>query len=230
MQIWLDTINLEVVEDAAKAGVLSGITTNPSILSKTKNVLETLTRLLEIQKGPIAVQVTSQDAEGMVDEGLRIFEFSHRMIVKIPVNRNGLIAMRKLCEAQIPVLGTGIFHSSQALLAANQGASYISPYFSHIGDIGNANEVLSTIAAILRTHSYKTELLVASLRNFDDLIYCTLQGVDAVTIKDDLYFKLVANHDLLEKFSQKFLKDWRSTHGDTSIKDLLAIKTHPVHG
>lgn len=227
MKIWLDTVNLDVVADAAKTGVISGITTNPTILSRTKNVEETLTNFLEMQQGPVAVQVTAQDVESMVEEGEHIFKFSDRLIIKIPVNSNGLIAMHQLCKKQIPVLGTGIFHPCQALLAANHGAAYISPYFSHIGDIGNANDTLKTIRTILRENHYKTKLLVASLRNIDDLIYCSLIGVDAVTIKDDLYYKLVDDHYLWEKFSLKFLSDWQQTHGNASIKDLLATISNP---
>lgn len=225
MQIWLDTINLKVVADAAKTGIIAGITTNPSILSRTQNVKETLTRLLDMQKGCVAVQVTAQDVENMVEEGEHIFEFSSRMIIKVPVNNNGLVAMHQLCEKKIPVLGTGIFHPSQALLAANHGAAYISPYFSHID---NAHETLKTIATILRTTPYKTKLLAASLRNLDDLLYCSLLGADAVTIKDDLYYKLVADHYLWEKFSQQFIGDWQQTHGNASIKDLLSTKEKSV--
>lgn len=217
MQIWLDTINLEVVAEAATAGVISGITTNPTILSRTRNVEETLSRLLEIQKGPVAVQVTAQDVEGMIEEGKQIFAFSNRMIVKVPVNKNGLAAMQQLCE-RIPVLGTAIFDPSQALLAANLGASYITPYFSHIE---NAREVVKTMGAILRAYPYKSKLLVASLKNLEDLIYCSQMGVDAVTIKEDLFGKLVADHHLLEKVSQKFQADWQQTHAHASIKDLL---------
>ncbi len=224
MEIWLDTVNLEVVSDAAKTGIVSGVTTNPSILSRTKNVEETLTHLLDLQNGPVAVQVTTQDSENMIEEGISIFEFSNRMIVKVPVNNNGLIAMHQLYEKQIPVLGTAIFHPKQALLAANLGAAYIAPYFSHIGEIGNANEILKTIVTILRANNSKTKLLVASLRNLDDFIYCALIGADSVTIKDDLYYKLVADHHLSEKFTQKFLSDWHQTHGNGSLKNHLCTK------
>jgi len=225
MQIWLDTINLEVVEDAAKTGILSGITTNPSILSTAKNVPNILKALLELQEGPIAIQVTAEDAENMIIEGREIFAFSNRAIIKIPVNHDGLIAIQQLHKENIPVLGTGVFHTTQALLAANQGAKYISPYFSHIGDIGDAYESLNSMATILQ--KYPTKLLVASLRNLDDLVYCALLGIDAVTIKDELYYKLVAEHPLLERFSHKFLSDWREAHGNVSIKTLLTKQTEP---
>lgn len=218
----VSTVNLEAVEDAAKTSIISGITTNPSILSKVKNVPETLHQLLKLQAGPVAVQVTSPDVDNMVEEGKRIFGFSNRLIIKVPVTKNGLIAIRKLHHEKIPVLGTGIFHPTQALLATNYGAVLISPYFNHIGDIGNANEVLKTIASLVQSRDFQTKILVASLKSLEDLIFCALIGVDAVTIKDVLYYKLVSDHHSLEKISQKFLSDWKHAHGDVSIKDLLS--------
>lgn len=220
MQFWLDTINLEAIADAAKTGILSGVTTNPSILSKAKNVPETLAALLEIQQGPVAVQVTAEDAENMILEGREIFGFSDRMIIKIPVNNEGLIAIGQLRKEKIPVLGTAIFHPTQALLAANQGATYVSPYFARIEEIGDERESLSNMATILQKND--TKILAASMRNLDDLVFCALLGISAVTIKEDLYYQLVASHPLLEKFTQKFLFEWREAHGNVSIKNLLA--------
>lgn len=220
MQIWLDTINLEAIADAAKTGIISGVTTNPSILSKAKHVRSTLLSLLKLQPGAVAVQVTAQDADNMIIEGRAIFSFSDRMIVKIPVNQNGLIAMQQLRQENIPVLGTGILHPTQALLAANQDATYISPYFSRIGDIGDAYESLSSMAAIVQ--NYPTKILAASLNTLDDLVYCALTGIDAVTIKEELYYKLITEHPSLEKFNHKFLSDWKDAHGHASIKSLLA--------
>lgn len=217
MQIWLDTINLEVVEDAARRGLLSGVTTNPSILSRTKNVKETLSELLKIQPGPLAIQVTSNDAQKMVQEGERIFQFSKRAVIKVPVNRNGLEAMRHLRQENIPVLGTGVFNPTQALLAAHHGAAYIAPYYAHIGE--KAQETLKTISSLLK--SRQTKILVASLRTLEDLITCSLIGVEAITIKDDLYQKLIADHEQLEAFIQKFSAEWQQTHGTASIKNLL---------
>lgn len=222
MQIWLDTINLELIADAAKIGIISGITTNPSILSKAKNVPEILVSLLELQDGPVAVQVTAEDADNMILEAREIFSISKRMIIKIPVNIRGLTAMRQLRKENIPVLGTAIFHPTQALLAINQGATYIAPYFSHISDISDANQSLKTMATIVQNGP--TKILVASLKNLEDIVSCSLLGVDAITIKDELYLKLVSEHPLLEKFTQKFLSDWKEAHGNLSIKNLLPKK------
>lgn len=225
MQIWLDTIDCEAILDGVKTGIISGVTTNPSILSNTTDVFDTLSKLLEIQPGPVAVQVTSMDPLDMIEEGLLIHEFSPRTLIKIPVNRNGLIAIKQLNQEKIPVLGTGVLFPTQVLLAANHGVSYIAPYFAHIGDIGDPFATLKTMVDILRANQSSAKVLVASLRQLDHLIYCASLGVDAVTIKPDLYYELIADHPAVDGFAEKFLADWSKTHGQLSIKDALtAIK------
>lgn len=210
MKIWLDTIDLTAIQDAARTGILYGVTTNPSILSKAKHVPETLAQILEIQPGPLAVQVTSFDAESMIEEGRALFAYSKRIVVKIPVNQDGLIAIRTLSSENIPTLGTAVFHPLQALLAANNGAAYIAPYFSHIGE--NAYETLKTMHEILQTKP--TQILAASIKHLDTLVDCARLGIDSVTIKEDLYYQLVATHPLTDKFTRKFHAEWSQAHGE----------------
>lgn len=221
MKIWLDTIDFDVVADGAKTGVISGVTTNPSILAGTKDIPGTLRRLLDIQPGPIAVQVTSQTAEKIIEEAEAIFAFSNRIVVKIPINHNGLIAIEQLKKTGIPVLGTGILFATQALLAANHNVAYIAPYFGHITDVGNPFETLKTIVDLIKTGGSSTKILVASLKQLEHLMYCALLGVEGVTIKPLLYHQLVANQSIVEGFSQKFFADWMHTHGKISIKEAL---------
>jgi TalC/MipB family fructose-6-phosphate aldolase len=223
MEIWLDTIDLNVIADAEKTGILSGVTTNPSILSSTRAISKTLSAILDIQSGPVAVQVTSQDPQGMVEEGRRIFAFSSRMLIKVPIDRSGLIAIKQLKQENIPVLGTGIILSSQALLASCLEVEWIALYFSHISAVGDPFEALKTMAALLRSSS--TKILAASLKELDHVIYCASLGVDAVTIKPDLYDKLIEAHPLVEGFSKKFLSDWKQVHGELSINEVLE---HPL--
>lgn len=228
MEIWLDTIDYDVIEDAAKTGIIAGVTTNPSILSQTENVALTLHTLLHIQPGPIAVQVTSTDPEGMIEEGLRIFEFSSRMIVKVPVNRNGLIAIKQLRQEKVPVMGTGLLFSTQALVASNLGASYIAPYFSHMGPSEEAIAALKTIDDILRINASSTKILVASLKQMEHLMYCATLGVAAATIKPDLYHQLMKDHPAVDNFSKKFLSDWTHMHGQISIIEALSPTNRPI--
>lgn len=123
----------------------------------------------------------------------------------------------------MPILGTSILFSTQALLASNLGAAYISPYFGHIGDVGDAFATLKTMVEMLRSSGSSTKILVASLKQLDHLIYCALLGVAGVTIKPDLYYKLVADHPVVEGFAKKFLTEWSETHGQLSIKEALSM-------
>lgn len=226
MEIWLDTIDEDVIADAVKTGVIAGVTTNPSILSNANNVSDTLLRLLEIQQGPVAVQVTSSDPLAMIEEGKRISEFSSRLIVKVPINRHGLIAIKELHRDRIPILGTGIIFPTQALLASYAEVAYIAPYFSHMGDVGDAGAMLKNMIDILQATKSSTKILAASLKQLDHLILCASLGISAVTIKPDLYHKLMADYPIVEGFSQRFLFDWAETHGKLSIKDALNSFAH----
>jgi TalC/MipB family fructose-6-phosphate aldolase len=221
MEIWLDTIDYETIADGARAGIISGVTTNPGILSQTKHVRETLTKLLDLQSGPVAVQVTSTDPEGIIEEGRSAFAFSSRIIVKVPINHNGLIAIKKLRDEGVPIMGTGILFSSQALLASNLGVSYIAPYFSHIDNPSGPLSVLKTMIGIVGANGSSTKILVASLKQVEQIVDCASLGVAAATIKPDLYRALMATHPLVEGFSEKFLQSWKQTHGSHSLKTYL---------
>lgn len=222
MEIWLDTTDLRVVADAVKTGLLSGVTTNPSILSKEAHIKDSLSRLLEIQSGPVAVQVTSNDPVEMLDQGRAMVEFSNRIIVKIPVTYNGLIAMEQLRKEAIPTMGTTVLSAKQALLASALDTSYIAPYFSHMGEFSQAAEKLKSMVNILRSNGSKTKVLVASLKEMEHLIFCAQTGLDAVTIKPELFQQLIADDLIVEGFLEKFASEWKSAHGATCIKRALA--------
>lgn len=223
MEIWLDTIDCKTIEDGVQMGMISGITTNPSILSLTNNVFDTLSKILDIQPGPVAVQVTSIEVEEIVQEAIKLYEFSSRIVVKIPINRNGLMALKQVRHENIPTLGTAILSPSQVLLAANLGVNYVAPYFAHIGDFTNSCETLTTMIKILHANQLPTKMLVASLRHLDHLVFCASLGVEAVTIKPDLYYKLCEDHPQAEIFTKKFLSDWEQVHGKISVTDALTF-------
>jgi TalC/MipB family fructose-6-phosphate aldolase len=218
LEIWLDTIDEDVIVEAVKTLPIAGVTTNPSILSTADNVLDAIQRLLEIQPGPVAVQVTAREAEVMVEEGLCIAALSPRIIIKVPINRDGLIAIHHLRKAEVSVMGTAVLFPAQALLACNHGVSYIAPYFSHMGLLGDAHAALKHMVAIAGGSS---KILAASLKQIDQVIFCALQGVSAVTLKPDLYRQLVAHHPIVEGFIDKFSADWAHTHGDVSLVPYL---------
>lgn len=229
MEIWLDTIDTHCVADAAKTGVVAGVTTNPSILSNTHNVFDTLHSLLDLQPGPVAVQVTSQQAGQIIDEARWLYEFSNRIVIKIPINHQGPVAIAELKKEGIPILGTGILFPTQALLAANHAVAYLSPYFCHMGDLGNAYETLKTIVEMYKMNTVSTKILVASLKSLEHIVYCTLLGVAGITIKAELYQQLVAQQPVVEGFSQHFLSDWMRTHGEISIREAIESKMTEVN-
>jgi len=207
MEIWLDTIDCKTIEEGVKARVIAGVTTNPSILSKSRDVSQTLQEILALQPGPVAVQVTSSDPDKMVEEGLRLFEFSSRLIVKVPITRQGLQAIAQLKQQGIPIMGTTILSSHQALLASIAQVDYMAPYLSHMED----STILTTIVALLKASQSKSKLLVASLRSVDQILFCASQGVSAITIKPDLYKELVSDQPAVESFIQTFKQDWSKT-------------------
>lgn len=182
MDIWLDTIDLKTIGQAKNMGLLDGVTTNPTILSQDERPAEEiLEELLNHFSGSLAVQVTLHSAADMVEQGKDLYEFSSRIVVKIPVTSEGLVAISRLSEADIPVMATAIFEPMQALLAAKAGASYVVPYFSHLGD-----NALSICLAI-QEMQLPANLLVASLKTPEQVLQCATSFFDAVTLKAPLF-------------------------------------------
>lgn len=221
MEIWLDSIDTATIAAAAKLGLLAGITTNPRILSKTHNIADTLHKILDLQTGPVAVQVTATDTEAMIDEAMSIYAFSSRCIVKIPVNRAGLQAMHRLRQRNIPLMATAVLFPHQALLASLQGASYIAPYFSHL-DAGKAPDaVMQNIVDVLRINGSQAKVLAASVKTLEQFMTSAMMGIAAVTIKTELFQELIEDQPTVETFLQGFRSDWEKTHGKLSIQQML---------
>jgi TalC/MipB family fructose-6-phosphate aldolase len=186
MELWLDGVERRMVERTKELGILHGITTNPSILAKTgRRVEDVLEEILNLFPGPIAVQVTVRGAAEMIDQGKDLFDFSSRIIVKIPVTEEGIRAINRLTHIEIPTMGTAVFTPLQAFLAAKAGAGYLAPYFSHIG--GEAFEVIQAIQNILDIHSLQTKLCVASLTTPKEVEECVIRGFKGVTLKPELF-------------------------------------------
>ncbi len=211
MEIWLDTCDTEVVSEAAELGLVAGVTTNPSILAEAKDVKKTLSKLLDAQSGPVAVQVTN--ASTMVEEGRALAKFSKRIIVKVPIVPQGIKAICTLKKEKIPLMGTAILNVAQALIAANLGVDYMAPYFSHMHD---KHEALKSMQSL----DSKPKILVASLKEVSDLLFCASLGVSAVTIKPAVFRKLMEECDVAESFLQKFASDWNAAHGHSCKKIL----------
>jgi TalC/MipB family fructose-6-phosphate aldolase len=209
MQIWLDSINLELIRKAKKLGVLYGVTTNPSLLSRSPRPFETIQALLDAQEGPITVQVIAEEAPEMIHQGKQLHEISSRIIVKVPVTTEGLETIHALSKNNIRTMATVVFHPHQALLASLAGADYIAPYLSHMQKSDpDALSQLETMLKVVNHYGMKTKILVASLRTQDQISLCLKMGAHAITLKDAIFKEMVEDHEMTLQRVEIFTKDW----------------------
>jgi transaldolase len=210
MQFFLDTANLNEIREAASFGFADGVTTNPSLIAKEGNVdfKQHIAAICEIVKGPVSAEVTSQDVDGMIREGLEYSKIAPNVVIKCPLTRDGLKATRHLADQGIRVNVTLCFSAAQAILAAKAGASFISPFLGRLDDIGeNGLELLQTIIEVYQNYSWKTEVLAASLRHPIHVIEAARMGADIATIPFKVIDQLF-NHPLTDKGQAQFLADW----------------------
>lgn len=210
MDVWLDTCDSKTIELAKKLGILYGVTTNPSLLAAESEDLEhVINRLLDDQDGPLAVQVTADRTDEMIRQAIALHTFSDRIIVKIPVIREGLAAMKELKEQEIPFLATAVFHPNQAILAALAGADFVAPYLCRMFDAGiDAYASLQTILTIYEKYKFKTKVLVAALRTPDQITACAASGVTAVTMKSSLFTQFISDDSTVLASLRGFSEDW----------------------
>jgi transaldolase len=218
MEIWLETANVGAVQKAQQLGVLHGVVTNPTIAARSGLSLEDLLqKLLEAQTGPVAAQVVSAKAETMIQQGLALASYSDRMIVKVPVTREGLQAIHVLSQKKIPVIATAIFDLNQALLAARSGASYVSPYFSHICEADQDGiEVIRSMVRLFSDYGYPSKILASSLQSTQHVVECSTLGLDAVAFNENLFDEYVQDHPMTMKTLKTFERDWK-----TAVKSKL---------
>lgn len=206
MEIWLDSVNLLLIQKAAKMGILHGVTTNPAILAESDQIDLTIANLLKSQNGPITYQTVATSAEGMIEEGFALQQISARIIVKIPVTQAGLQAIQVLSQQGIHTMATVIFDYRQYLLSAKAGAFYAAPYYSSIlKSGGNADQEIERMCKAKERYQLKTKILAASLQTLDQFITCNDLGVDAVTLKDPLFLQLVEDHPTTLERLEQFL-------------------------
>lgn len=219
MEIWLDTAEFDLIENAKEMGILHGITTNPSIIAKSKmGMEELLEKLLQMQIGPVTAQVTAQEAPKMIEQGESLYRFSNRMIVKVPVTREGLKAIHGLGLKKIPVMATAVFDSNQVLLAARAGATYIAPYFSSMCELDITGvEQFKAMLHVLERYQYPSKLLGASLKSAEQVRQCVEMGTHAVTLNKEVFLSFVDNNPETMKRVDKFSKDWKTAKERKSL-------------
>jgi len=209
MKIFLDTANVKEIREGQAMGILDGVTTNPSLLSKENgDYRETLKEICSIVKGPISAEVTTKRFEEMVEEGRSLAKIADNIVVKVPINLEGLKAIRKLTPDGIRVNVTLIFSPNQALLAAKAGAAFVSPFIGRLDDISqDGMELIDQIITIFDNYDIETEVLAASIRHPVHVVQAALAGADIATMPFSILDKLL-NHPLTDIGMEKFLKDW----------------------
>ena len=214
MRFFLDTANIEHIKEANEMGVICGVTTNPSLVAKEgRDFNEVIKEITEIVDGPISGEVISEDAQGMIKEGRKIAAIHKNMIVKIPMTAEGLKATKVLSKEGIKTNVTLIFSVTQALLAANAGATYVSPFLGRIDDISmDGMELVRNIAEIFAIHGIETEIIAASVRNPIHVIQAAQAGADIATIPYSLVLQMI-KHPLTDQGLEKFKADWAAAFG-----------------
>ena len=215
MRFFLDTANVEDIKEANEMGVICGVTTNPSLVAKEgRDFNEVIKEITGIVDGPISGEVVSEDAAGMIKEGREIAAIHKNMIVKIPMTVEGLKATKVLSSEGIKTNVTLIFSATQALLAANAGATYVSPFLGRIDDISMIGmDLVRDIAEIFGIHGIETEIIAASVRNPIHVIEAAKAGADIATIPYSLVLQMV-KHPLTDQGLEKFKADWAAAFGD----------------
>ncbi|MBI4867965.1 MAG: fructose-6-phosphate aldolase [Candidatus Wallbacteria bacterium] len=218
MKIYLDTANVDEIREAASWGVLSGVTTNPSLVAKEgREYREVIREIAEIVKGHISVETITMTADEMIEEGRELAKWARGAVVKIPMCREGLKAIHGLASEGISVNTTLIFSPNQALLAARAGAKYVSPFVGRLDDISHdGTELIADIVEIFETHDIATEVLAASIRHPVHVIQVARQGAHIATMPFKV-LQQMCDHPLttagIEKFRQDYEKIPKSTAG-----------------
>ncbi|WP_066296678.1 fructose-6-phosphate aldolase [Bacillus sp. FJAT-29937] len=212
MKFFIDTANMDEIKEAHALGILDGVTTNPSLVAKEKNVSfhDRLKEITELVPGSVSAEVIALDAEGMIKEGRELAAIAPNITVKVPMTPDGLKAVHVFSKEGIKTNVTLIFSANQALLAARAGATYVSPFLGRLDDIGhNGLDLISTIAEIFAIHDIHTEIIAASIRHPQHVTDAALRGAHISTIPYKVIMQLF-KHPLTDKGIEAFLADWNA--------------------
>ena len=214
MKFFVDTANIDEISELSEMGVVDGVTTNPSLIYKSgKDFKEVIKEIAKIVSGPISAEVTSLDKNEMISQGLELSKIANNIVIKVPLTEHGLIACKTLSKKSIKVNVTLCFSSSQALIAAKMGATYISPFIGRLDDIGD--EGLNLIEEIITIYNnypdrLNTEVLVASIRSPLQVSLVAQMGADVATIPPKI-IKQMTKHPLTDIGLNSFMEDWKKT-------------------
>jgi len=212
MKFFIDTANIDEIKKANELGLLDGVTTNPSLVSKEGREFKDLIKeICDVVDGPVSAEVVSTDAEGMITEARDLVKIADNIVVKIPLIKEGLKAVKVLSGEGIKTNVTLCFSAVQALMAAKAGADYISPFVGRLDDLGQSGmELIEQIVTIYEAYGYETEIIVASIRNPLHVLDAALMGADISTIPYKVMEQLI-KHPLTNIGLENFLADWNKT-------------------
>ncbi|MGR3293218.1 MAG: fructose-6-phosphate aldolase [Candidatus Scalindua sp.] len=209
MKFFIDTADVNEIREAESLGILDGVTTNPTLISRTgRPFKETIEEICSIVKGPVSAEVVSTDTEGIIKEGRELVKIADNIVVKVPLIKDGLKAVKVLTSEGIKVNVTLCFSSNQALLAAKAGGTYISPFIGRLDDKGHTGmEIIEEIRTIYDNYAFETQIIVASIRNPLHVRDAALIGADIATIPFAVFNNIV-KHPLTDEELKNFLADW----------------------
>ena len=212
MQLFLDTTDVAVLKDLAATGLVDGVTTNPTLIARSgRPMLDVIAQICELVEGPVSAEVAAMDVAGMLAEGAKLAAIATNVVVKVPLTREGLVAVQEFAVQGIQTNVTLCFSAAQALLAAKAGATFISPFVGRLDDHGaDGMELIGEIRAIYDNYDFDTEILAASIRSPAHVTAAALAGANAATIPPDVFLALF-KHPLTAKGLSDFMSDWAKT-------------------
>ena len=212
MKFFVDTADVAEITELNEAGLVDGVTTNPSLIAKSgRDFIEVTKEICALVDGPVSAEVTAMDTDGMITEGRKLAALAGNVVVKLPLTFDGLKACRGLTDDGIKTNVTLCFSANQGLLAAKAGATYISPFIGRLDDLGvDGMELIENLRIIYDNYGFETEILAASIRSADHVQQCALAGADVATVPPAVLKGLV-KHKLTDAGLEAFLADWKKT-------------------
>lgn len=212
MKFFVDTAEVKEIQELYETGLLDGVTTNPSLIAKSgRDFKEVIAEICGIVPGPVSAEVASTEVKGMIAEGEHLAKIASNVVIKVPLTWDGLKACKHFSDNGIKTNVTLCFSSTQALLAAKVGATYISPFIGRLDDINmDGMQLIEDIRVIYDNYAYSTEILAASIRSMNHVSEAALAGADVATIPPAVIRQL-AKHPLTDKGLEAFVKDWKAT-------------------
>ena len=218
MKFFIDTANLKMIQEAQDLGILDGVTTNPSLMAKEgisgeKNIIDHYKKICNIVDGDVSAEVISTNFEGMIEEGEALAKLHSNIVVKVPIIKDGIKAIKYFSDKGIKTNCTLIFSAGQALLAAKAGATYVSPFIGRLDDVStDGMDLIAQIREIYDNYMFNTEILAASVRHPMHIIQCAEIGADVMTGPLSAITALL-NHPLTDIGLAKFLSDFKKVNG-----------------